>query len=232
MAVGKEGSDLRLRMFNPDGTEDFCGNGLRCAALHAQGQGWVGAQFAIRHLDRLVPTQIAGDLIRTELGPASYLPEDIPVQFEQDRDNTFDRVVWQDSSRSIRGSVLTTGSTHTIIPGPLPDDATIDDLGPKIENAPQFPTRTSVMWVETLAPMVLQIRIWERSVGETQGCGTGSSAAAVDYLRRLGRGGTVEVRNPGGTVWVTAEAWNAPVSVKGEAREVFAGTWLGPAPQT
>ena len=215
-------------MFNPDGTEDFCGNGLRCAALHAHRQGWVGEQFTIRHLGRIVQTLIEDGLIRTELGSASYCAEDIPVRFHEDPQNTFDRVIWEDGIRSIQGSVLTTGSTHTIIPGPLPDDATIADLGPKIENAPQFPDRTSVIWVKTAAPMVLAIRIWERGVGETQGCGTGSSAAAVDYLRRTGGGGTVEVRNPGGTVWVTAAAWDAQVSVRGEAREVFEGVWLAP----
>ena len=26
-------ADFRMRMFNPDGTEDACGNGLRCAAV-------------------------------------------------------------------------------------------------------------------------------------------------------------------------------------------------------
>ncbi|HOJ23091.1 MAG TPA: diaminopimelate epimerase, partial [Armatimonadota bacterium] len=33
------GANFRMRMFNPDGTEDFCGNGLRCVAryLHATG---------------------------------------------------------------------------------------------------------------------------------------------------------------------------------------------------
>jgi diaminopimelate epimerase len=95
------------------------------------------------------------------------------------------------------------------------------ELSPLIENAPQFPLRTSVIWSHEVAPMKLEIRIWERGVGETQGCGTGSSAAAIDYLRRLGKGGTVEVSNPGGSVWVTAKTWHSPISVLGEAREVF-----------
>lgn len=218
-----EGDDVRLRMFNPDGTEDFCGNGLRCAALHAHAQGWVADAFTIRHRERLVETRLAGGLVTTKLGVASYDPAEVPTRFIDDPDNTFDRVVWQEGAVTLRGSSLTTGSTHTVIPGPLPDDATFETLGPKLETAPQFPTRTSVIWAEELAPMVLSVRIWERGVGETFGCGTGSSAAAIDYLRRLGSGGRVEVRNPGGTVWVTADAWNEPLTVEGEAREVFAG---------
>src|ERR1700753_1856214 len=43
---------IRLRMFNPDGTEDFCGNGIRCAAYFVYRQGLVGTTFDILHLDR------------------------------------------------------------------------------------------------------------------------------------------------------------------------------------
>ncbi|MHB8635853.1 MAG: diaminopimelate epimerase [Fimbriimonadaceae bacterium] len=225
LAVGMDSADVHLRMFNPDGTEDFCGNGLRCAAIHARSQGWVGVKCDIRHVDRCVPTEINDGLVSTTIGVASYSPSDIPVRFDDDPDNTFDRMVWQKGAIDARGSVLTTGSTHTIIPGPLPNDATINKLGPQIEHAPQFPSRTSVIWSEVMGPMMLRIRIWERAVGETQGCGTGSAAAAVDYLRRTGVGGTVEVRNPGGVVSVTARAWDAPVTVRGEAREVFEGVW-------
>src|SRR4028118_1189489 len=40
-------ADVRMRMFNPDGSEDMCGNGLRCVALLAHerrllGQGNAG----------------------------------------------------------------------------------------------------------------------------------------------------------------------------------------------
>lgn len=223
LAVGMEEDDLRLRMFNPDGTEDFCGNGLRCAAIHAHSQNWVGDRFLIRHHGRDVPAVIKGGNVKTTLGVATYDPALVPVNFESEPANSFDRIVWTDGSTVVSGSVLSTGTTHTIIPGPLPDDHKFHSLSPRIETALQFPDRTSIMWAETVAPMVLKLRIWERGVGETLGCGSGSTAAAVDYLRRVGHGGTVEVINPGGTVWVSASAWNEPVTLKGGANEVFEG---------
>lgn len=227
LALGMEGPYPRLRMFNPDGTEDFCGNGLRCAAIHAHRLGWVDTDFKILHLGKSVRCLIEGESVTTFLGSASYRPADVPTKFESDPENGFDRVVWNDGTREIRGSSLTTGSTHTVIPGPLPDDEEFGELGPLLELAPQFPARTSVIWAEALAPMVLSVRIWERGVGETQGCGTGSSAAAMDYLRRIEGSGTVEVRNPGGTVWVSADRWDGPIAIKGGAKEIYSGVWQG-----
>jgi len=228
LAVGLEDGTVRLRMFNPDGTEDFCGNGIRIAALHAHRQGWVGDRFTIRHLDREVPIEIDGELIRTQIGEASYDPDLIPVRSSGE---PFDVNVWTGMDAgtplSIFGSALTTGSTHTVIPtGTLPDDDTFRSISAKIETDVKFPQRTSVIWSREVEPNVLEIRIWERGVGETLGCGTGSSAAAVDYLRRKGRGGRVEVRNPGGTIYVTMDAWNRPITIEGTAREVYAGEFL------
>jgi diaminopimelate epimerase len=225
LAVGMDGDVLVDRMFNPDGTEDFCGNGLRCVARHAYNQGWVEDEFIIRHLDRLVATRIEGNLISTEIGSASYEPDAIPVRFREDPGKTFMRPIWSNREISIQGSALTTGSTHVVImgEGTVVNDELFFLASPEIENDPQFPERTSVIWAEIVASMKLKIRIWERGAGETMGCGTGSSAAAIEYLRRKNLSGTVEVQNPGGTVWVSAASWESPITVSGEAVEVFRG---------
>jgi diaminopimelate epimerase len=58
------------------------------------------------------------------------------------------------------------------------------------------------------------------------GCGTGSSAAAVDWMRRRGLGGRIEVMNPGGSVWVEADAWNRSITLEGTATTLFEGEFL------
>lgn len=224
LAVGMEGESVRLRMFNPDGSEDFCGNGIRCAARHVHDQGWVGFSFDVLHLDRRVACTVEDQRISTTIGLADYTPEKVPVKGGE----LFNATVWSGMDAgmplSIFGSALTTGSTHTVIPTyALPDDDSFRSISAKIEVDPQFPMRTSVIWSREVEPMKLQIRIWERAVGETQGCGTGSSAAAADYLRRKGRGGTVEVQNPGGSVFVSMDAWNEPITIVGTARDVYRG---------
>jgi diaminopimelate epimerase len=128
---------------------------------------------------------------------------------------------------SLFGSALTTGSTHVVIQTySLPDDDTFRSVSAKIEIDPMYPQRTSVIWAQEAGPDELKIRIWERGVGETQGCGTGSSAAAADYLRRKNRGGLVKVQNPGGTISVSMDRWSAPITITGEAHVRFRGRFL------
>ena len=208
-----------LRMFNPDGSEDFCGNGLRCAAVHAHVMGWVGEEFTIEHLGRDVPVKIGGGHVATRLGGASYDPVQVPtVGPERFRAPLPGGRV---------GSALSTGTTHTVIPvEALPGDAVFFAESPLLETDPIFPERTSVIWTQTLAPDHLRLRIWERGVGETQGCGTGSTAAAVDHLRAEGRAGWIRVDNPGGTVFVSWDPETNVTEIEGTAERVYEGDYF------
>jgi diaminopimelate epimerase len=228
LLVLEKGEPLKLRMFNPDGTEDFCGNGLRCAAVHAHAMGWVEGSFEILHGGQTVPVSIRPDgTVATTLAGASYSPARVPLR--EGAEEIYRAPVFWDEEEQVIGSAITTGSTHVVVPVlVLPDDGKVMRLGPKIEHFELYPIRTSVIWVEEVAEDHLKIRIWERGVGETMGCGTGSSAAAADYLRGKGRGGRVRVDNPGGTVWITAALWDAPISVEGTAEATFDGDYALP----
>lgn len=228
LTVQREDEAIRLRMFNPDGTEDFCGNGIRCAARYVHDIGWKDDEFEIRHRDRTIPVKITDSQISTQIGLASYDPDHVPTQAMGE---LFNATIWSGMDAgmplSLFGSALTTGSTHVVIQTySLPDEETFRSVSAKIEVDPMYPQRTSVIWAQEAGPDELKIRIWERGVGETQGCGTGSSAAAADYLRRKNRGGTVKVHNPGGTISVSMDLWNAPITITGEAHVRFRGRFL------
>jgi diaminopimelate epimerase len=227
LAIRMEGEVLVDRMFNPDGTEDFCGNGLRCVARHAHSQGWVGSSFVIRHGGQDIPTRIEGDLVSTVVAPASYDPSRIPAKFTDTPEKTFRRMpIWSGSGESVEGSALTTGSTHVVVIGGTVNDDLFFRASPEIEIDPQFPERTSVIWADEMGPRRIKIRVWERGVGETLGCGTGSAAAAVEFMRRHDIGGTIEVVNPGGIVRVSADSWDAPLTIAGDAVEVYSGEFF------
>ena len=222
LVVGNSNDGLKLQMFNPDGTEDFCGNGLRCAALYAKTLGWIGSESVISHHGRQVLVKIGrDDLVETEIGSASFAPPSIPLApgcaelFEADLDL---------GKETIKVSSLSTGSAHTVIfVESLPNDLSFFRLGPLIEDHPWFPEKTSAIWTQVLSPRKLRLRIWERGAGETLGCGTGAAAAAAAHFRREGLGGEVEVANPGGSLLIRMEGWDKPITVIGMAQVVYRG---------
>ena len=75
----------------------------------------------------------------------------------------------------------------------------------------------------------MELRVWERGVGETLACGSGSSAAMVAARLKGLAGDRVDITQPGGPLTV---AWDADarsgrgeVFLTGPAEFVFEGDW-------
>lgn len=218
LVLSRNGADLLLRMFNPDGTEDFCGNGTRCAAAHARELGWIRDAFCVVHRGiRVEGTVFPDGSVQTRGEPISFDPQVVPHMGPTE--------IFEKQVGPVVGSAVSTGSTHFVIFRPsVPDDEEFFGVSPLIENDPLFPSRTSVIWASEMAENRLQIRIWERGVGETLGCGTGSVAAALVHMRRTCGQGEIEVQNPGGIVGVEAPKWSAPSWARSRPMPVFRGS--------
>jgi diaminopimelate epimerase len=232
LVIDSERADIRMRMFNPDGTEDMCGNGLRCVIRYAIDRGLIrtGAGRA-ESLDGLHDFCAAGDAIEVAMAPPRFALEDIPVKLAaspnteaNEHPNLGLHLTAQEHIPTV--DVINTGSTHAIVWRQRePDDTLFFHVSPLVEHDPAFPERTSVLWAVVEDPDTIRLRIWERGVGETLGCGTGACAAAVlarqsgklttDRTRLVSRGGTLIAR------W-SGEA-DAPVYLAGPAETVYSG---------
>lgn len=223
LVVASTGSALHLRMFNPDGTEDFCGNGLRCAASHAVQQGWLSGEFVIEHYGRLVHAVVSPEgRARTSIGPAVTDPESVPLNLE-----VHPSPLIEEELCGFVGTAVNTGTTHFVtFVDELPSDSVFNKVSPQIELHPIFPERTSVIYAQQTDERSLKIRIWERGVGETLGCGTGSSAAAAELMRKTGRQMTVEVINPGGSLTVSYDEELRSLVTESLPDEPFTGTFV------
>jgi diaminopimelate epimerase len=71
------------------------------------------------------------------------------------------------------------GNPHTVFFVDSMDTVDFDQLGPLIENHPEFPDRTNVEFVKVTGPASARIRVWERGSGETLACGSGACAVVV-----------------------------------------------------
>jgi diaminopimelate epimerase len=89
-----------------------------------------------------------------------------------------------------------------------------------------YPDGVNVEFVRVIDPTHVQMRVFERGVGETLSCGTGACAAAVATLHLAGdrpAGQRVRVDVPGGTVHVVRRS-DGGVELHGPAVIVARGT--------
>ena len=216
-----------MRMFNPDGTEDFCGNGLRCTALYLHLAELQGAREVFlmsregRHAAVVEGCKGNGCICEVELVAPRFEPFQVPVSLNGPRVLNHPLLV---AGRTLNISCVSTGSTHTVIfLGRDPEEELFARVSPALEKHPIFPERTSVLWCRAESRKRIHMRIWERGVGETLACGSGSAAAVVG--RELGlTDDAVEVATKGGVI---EAKWNGkgPVRLRGPARIIFRGEW-------
>jgi len=179
-----------MRIFNPDGSEaEMCGNAIRCGGKYLWEQGYTRASsFSIDTLSgrKHLSLDIAGNKVRqitVDMGKPEFSPARIPVNL--DGDSVIARPLPIDDHRSIPITCVNLGNPHCILFGD--NDPCL--LGPKIEYHSLFPARTNVEFVTVLGKNEIDVRVWERGVGETLACGSGACAGAIaaylnDYTTR------------------------------------------------
>ncbi len=226
-------ADLSMRMFNPDGSEDMCGNGLRCMALWAHRAGWTGtACFAVATKEgprrvEILDTGDAQGLVRVGMGLPHFAPADIPflgTSHLPDANNQVLHYPLNVDGETYSIAAVNTGSTHTVIFGDAPSEETFQRVSPLIETHALFPERTSVLWATVAGLGSIHVRIWERGAGETWGCGTG--ACAVGVLARvlsLVPDGPVDVVSKGGTLRIGWPGAGQEIQMTGPAQIAFEG---------
>lgn len=191
-----------MRYWNADGTPaEMCGNGLRCVARYAVERLWSPANewFTVSTPvgDRRARVE---ELVTVEIGPVEIGP-----------DITIDGLVFT------RASV---GNPHAVH---LTDDLEAVDVmsvGGRVGTDPLFPKGTNVEFVTVRTPDVIDMRVWERGVGETLACGSGIVVAAAVVGDT---DGPVVVHVPGGVARVDVEGGSSYLT--GPAESVFSGEW-------
>ena len=99
-------------------------------------------------------------------------------------------------------------------------------IGRAIESHQQFPERTNVVFVRVLDRRRIELRIWERGVGETTASGTCSCAAAVASMINGFTDRQINVSMAGGEVKIQWRE-DGEVVLTGTAEIVYRGEWLG-----
>ena len=225
VAPPRAGGDFFMDYFNSDGSVgEMCGNGIRCMALFARAEGLTSERsldIETRAGTKIV--EVKGDLVRVDMGPPVFAPDEIPVEVD-DADPLHAKL--QTEQGMVEAACLSMGNPHAVLFVDDPLDSPVTSLGPLIENHPAFPNKVNVEFVAVEAPDRVRMRVWERGSGETLGCGTGACAAAVASRLLANADQKMTVALPGGELeveWRGSLEDEAPVFLTGPALRSFEG---------
>ncbi len=202
---GRGDADLAMELTNADGgAAEMSGNGIRCLAQAAVDAGLVSPpQFSVMTVAgiRTVEYRTNGGSAEAsvDMGEARIGPDRFP----------------HDGADKVR--LVDMGNPHLVLLGPDPAGVDVAGLGSRLQEDHRGGINVEFVAVGPGADD-LTLRVWERGVGETRACGTGSAAAAAAAHSWGLVGDVVEVHNPGGTLQVTLSA--AGVALRGPVHKV------------
>ena len=214
-------ADFRYRIFNADGSEvGQCGNGARCFARFVREQGLTNEEsIRVETASGLLTLvfQDAGD-VQVDMGLPRWQPKDIPYHADQEADT----YVILAGGQGYEISAVSLGNPHAVL---LVEDirsAPVNELGPRLENHPDFPERVNVGFMQVLNTRHIRLRVYERGAGETLACGSGACAAVVCGQRRGLLADSVQVDLPGGSLRIDRTEHDH-VLMTGPAERVYDG---------
>ncbi len=214
--------DASYRVFNADGSEvEQCGNGVRCVAWMLAREDAGRLEFRLASPAGRIEVRMIDDTrVAVSMGAPEFQPDRIPFI----ADAQCERYELNVGNRQIDVSVLSMGNPHCVIEVDDVATADIEMLGPAIERHERFPERTNVGFMAIRGRDEIDLRVFERGVGETLACGTGACAAVVaaQQAGRVGR--EVCVNLPGGQLVVSWRGSADTVWLTGNAELICEGT--------
>lgn len=209
------------RVFNVDGSEaEQCGNGVRCVAL-LLADGRQKSRFTLDGPAGPVDCRVEpGGRVSVNMGPPDFEPASIPFVAENAA-KTY-RITVNGSEHAI--GAVSMGNPHCVLEVPDVRAADVGRIGPALESHARFPERANVGFMAVRNRTTIDLRVWERGVGETLACGTGACAAFAVAGQRGKVGDDVTVRLPGGQLVVSCGQRGGDVWLAGDAEKLSEGT--------
>jgi diaminopimelate epimerase len=228
-----EEADFQVRIFNPDGSEAaLSGNGTRCAAAYLYYHNlWNSRVLRLNTHSGvkryfLLEESTGKYVFDSELGAPKFNSRSIPMITDTPRD----RVIGYPLKLNDETFYVTAVQIGNPICCIFVDDFDSLDwrrIGKTIEVHPQFPDRTNVVFIRVDNRDKIELRIWERGVGETTASGSCSCAAAVASMINDKTDREVTAVMEGGQARIQ---WrdDDEVVITGSAAVVYDGDWLLP----
>ena len=220
-------SDFKMEIYNSDGSvAGMCGNGIRCLGKYVYDYRLTGKETlsietksGIRNMHlHIQDGKACGAMV--DMGVPRLNAHSIPILSEKD-------LVINDpievQKKNYRMTGISMGNPHAVIFSEEINGIPLEETGRKLEFHPRFPERANIEFCHVTARDRMEVRVWERGVGETLACGTGACAAVVaSVLNDLTDEGVI-VKLLGGELSVRWDRKVNHVFLEGPAVKVFDG---------
>ncbi len=197
-------ASVQMIFYNADGSiATMCGNGIRCFAKYVTDHQLVGTKvFTVETLAGILTIEMVEDsveesLVRVNMGRPEYIHETVPALASG---NEFVNQVITVNDEEYTVSSLFIGTIHTVLFVDNIDEEEAARIGEMIEHCPLYPLKTNVNFCKVIDAQTIEVLTWEKGVGITLACGTGSAACAHLSQRLYGCENKVTVYVKGGTL--------------------------------
>lgn len=214
--------DFHYRIFNSDGSEvEQCGNGARCFANFVKMKGLINRnKISVSTKAGKMVLYIEKDgQVTVNMGVPNFDPAAIPLQANKEEKTYLARV----DDRTLFFGAVSMGNPHCVLEVDNTQTAEVEHIGPIMTSHERFPEGVNVGFMHIKSRSSIDLRVYERGVGETMACGSGACAAvAIGQIQgKLDK--EVSVSLPGGDLRIR---WNGPGSalkMTGPTKHVFDG---------
>ncbi|HEX5410968.1 MAG TPA: diaminopimelate epimerase [Terriglobia bacterium] len=205
------GNHARVRFFNSDGSEaEMSGNGIRCAGaflvrenrrLRTLRVETASGVKIMEFLSTVVQMKQGKWSFRVNMGRPILEAENVPFIAGKHPSPVIGYPI-RTAHGVLAATVTSMGNPHCSVF--VEDFSSIpwEDAGREIERSALFPNRTNVEFVHVLSNKEIDVRYWERGVGQTMSSGTGSCGAVVACILNGFTRRSVKVRTLAGTLEV------------------------------
>ncbi|MBO4369212.1 MAG: diaminopimelate epimerase [Desulfovibrio sp.] len=233
LLLPSEIADLRMRMFNADGSEaQMCGNASRCVGKLAYEQGLVKRseiRLETKAGIKTISLHCHGDTVTgatVDMGRPILTPKDIPLDTQWAMDKNCVSLPLTIADTEYRLTCVSMGNPHAVLFVDDVDAIDVKTLGPLFENHHVFPERTNTEFISILNRNEISMRVWERGAGETLACGTGACASVVASVLNERTERSVLVHLLGGDLFIEWKKDDNHVFMTGPCTTVFEGVFL------
>ena len=207
----KDIADFSVKIFNQDGSEaDNCVNGMRCIARYLSDRN-----ISISDTVKLL---IGKNLVTVEKNKNDFIVENIFSLSTSEIGLNENEQVFEIEfdNKKVPCFAVSIGNPHAVI---FNDELGLDvkQFGKFLQESNLFKNGVNVGFIEIKSANEINLRVFERGVGETQACGSGACAAAIACAIRKELDQDLKINFHQGQVFTKVDLGDSKVMLQGSA---------------